>query len=781
MLYLVKGSRVREYRRQNIDVLSAPEKSPFVVTYGARWIADGVEIAPGSSSVLVFADSPYERFVPVRFFTIDDVEIADGRTRLAGRLGAFVCAQDREVLSRTWSAIDPSDPNKPGRHRFVVTDAAHGIYAPQSPRAHLDAWRQAVADLASNPFFEDTTILRLASASVAGREIDAHDRVNVGDTVRLNIEALTPASGIDGRGPSDVDSAADAPGNEPGDKPGLEPGNKRDEASGDATVPGAPRFAPTLLSDPSGAARLASTEPAISIPAHGFATIDVDIVEPGPLLLQLGIAGRTLTSTWLTLPLEVAGSHRAPGASHVHGADGVDGVDGVRGHNDGTGSGGEPVDVASLARYLTRHADLSASEMLILLDDFLLPSAPGNTTLLGLAAAAAADRDEWDRVIRSLTAIDERTPDQQNLLLRACVLEGRNDLVHSVIDETDLTNGDNFERLLHAVADAPPATAQLVLTHELEHRMLGDERRADLVSAAWRLLHSDDVRCAAAEDVAYVNPEAGARLLFDRWDKAEHMPDKPLELLLDWGVLPHRLAPYVRERLRRAALEGDPNGIDLALSRLDSIGVAHRPLVQLEAAQALFRVRDTAARGRAVELCVTAAHAALDAGELDVAIEAARALRTSLARAGKADLALVEETDRLVEQAVESSAVFIDWQRMRAETRAEQLRHLTTGKRLFCVGGGELPDFDDIAEQLGLAHHRWIEISHDKGTNHDWADGIRTDDIVIAVLPWIGHSDTAVKDKVVRKGGRFAIVRRNLNDLLNGIERALRTDTAASD
>ncbi|NLA35909.1 MAG: hypothetical protein GX868_09510 [Actinobacteria bacterium] len=737
MLYLLKGSRVREYRRQNIDVLSAPEKTPFEITYGARWIADGVEVMAGTSSVLVFADSPYERFVPVRFFTIDDVETADGRTRLSGRLGAFVCTEDRDVLSRTWSAIDPSDPNKPGRHRFVLHDAVHGIYAPHSPGEYLDAWRRAVNDLAPNPFFEDTTILRLAAASVGGRELDAHDRVNVGDLVHLVIEAISPA----------------APENPLAENTLAE----NTAPSGEGLW-----FAPTLLADPDGAARLTNTDSPTPIPARGLVTLTVEILEPGPLTLRLGIAGRTLTSTWLTLPLEVAGSRRTsvppPGA-----------------HDAGEGQ----VDVVALARHLTRRADLSAGDWLDLLDEFLLPAAASDVTLLGLAALAAATQADWERVIRSLCAIADRTPDQQNLLLRACILEGRNDLVRQVIDATDLTNGDDLIRFLHAVADAPAATAQLVLTHELEHRMLGDEHRADLVNATWRLLQSDDVRCAAAEDVAYVDPEAGARLLLDRWDKADSMPDTPLELLLDWGVLPHRLAPYVRERLRRAALQGDPAGIELALKRIHSIGVNDRPLVQLEAALALFRMRDTFARDRAIELAIAAAHAALDVGELDVAIEASKALRVALARGNGTELALVDDTERLVEQAVESSPAFTDWQRMRAESRAEQLRHLTTGKRLFCVGGGALPDFDELAAQLGLADHRWIEISKDKGTNHDWADGIRTDDIVMAVLPWIGHSDTAVKDKVVRKGGRFEIVKRNVTDLLNGIERALRTDNAA--
>lgn len=50
MLYLLKGSRVAEYRRENIDILSRPEGAAFSVTYSRRWVQDGPTVAPATGA-----------------------------------------------------------------------------------------------------------------------------------------------------------------------------------------------------------------------------------------------------------------------------------------------------------------------------------------------------------------------------------------------------------------------------------------------------------------------------------------------------------------------------------------------------------------------------------------------------------------------------------------------------------------------------------------------------------------------------------------------------------
>ena len=710
MLYLIKGSRVREYRRQNIDILSAAEHTPFEVSYSHRWVQAGLRPVENDGAVIVFADSPYERFDPVRFAVIEQVDDVDGRLVLRGRLGPFVCAADRSALTTRWSATDEDDPERPGRRRFLVNDDNVGLYTPNSPAAFDDAWRSAVDALSANGFFEDATIARLVRATTADHELESESSVSVGDVVAFEIELRSPH-------------------------------------------PTEETFAPTLLVEPDGAAELVDDETTNRLPASGTATVRVRMLEPGPVELTVGIAGRALTSTRVHQTLTVRGEPTRPTETS-------------------TASAGL-VDVTAVARLLSRHATMDHERWLELLDDHLVRARPHDPMLLNLVAEHASKLGRHDRAMRALESIDGRTPSQQVHLLIAAIVTGTNDRIDDLIDNTDLSNGDDFDRFLEAVTAAPEATVNLILRSELRDRHLGDERRADLVTAAWPRLSSIDLMCDAADHVAYVDPEAGAHLLLKQWPQPPQMPDQAMALLLDWKVRKQALGTYVRERLRRSAENDDYATITSTIGHLDCVSRTDQPALLVSAGRVLLAAKDTFTVDKGLELCELGVHQALEHDQLDLAIDAVASLRTATATKDGEVRARVAALGERVDSAIVESDALDRWERMKSATRADTLRPRTAGKRLFALGGKPLDGFDSLADELGLAAHRWIETDKDKGPNHDWADGLRAGDIVIAVLPWIGHSESGVKDKAVRKGASFEIVRHNVMSLLEGIERAL--------
>ncbi len=302
------------------------------------------------------------------------------------------------------------------------------------------------------------------------------------------------------------------------------------------------------------------------------------------------------------------------------------------------------------------------------------------------------------------------------LLLLAAVRLGRTDLLPELLSSTDLSAGDAFDRFSVAVETAPESSVNIVLNEELRHRYLGDDRRTRLVRSIWPRLTSIDLLCHAAEDIAYLDPEAGAGLLLDRWPHPASMPDAAAELLLDWGVRRDRLGPYVRE-------------------------VSTGPALQF--------------------------------GEVDLAAAALPDLLAIAAVMGPTERDTVQGLVALLDLTIVDSDELARWERMRSATRADALRPVTNGRRLFALGGSAVDWFEELGESLGLAECRWILTDEDKSARHNWADDLSERDIVLAVLPEIGHDSTSVKAKVIRKGAAFQVVRRNRMSVLDGIERAV--------
>lgn len=249
MLYLLKGSRVREYHQQNVAILGAPEGEVVEVAYNRRWVQPGLALGPGMGCAIVFADSPYEYFVPVRFGVLQRVDESDGRITVAVRLGAFIRPGALDPLNERWTSADcPVDPGK----LFLFEDGNPGLVGPQSLADADEAWREAVDALRGNGFFERTSVARLRSVvNDAGRPLDEAREVAVGTLVRARLEVRSPFLGDE-----DIELLLDVE----------------------------PRGGVELLGD-------------AMVPANGIVDLDLRVVEPGPLSVGFAFSHEPLLSS----------------------------------------------------------------------------------------------------------------------------------------------------------------------------------------------------------------------------------------------------------------------------------------------------------------------------------------------------------------------------------------------------------------------------------------------------------------------------------------------------
>src|SRR5690606_8860778 len=160
VLYLLKGSRVREYHQQNVAILGAPEGEVIEVAYNRRWVQEGLSLEPGTDCAIVFGDSPYEYFVPIRFAALLRAEETDSRVTVVCKLGPFVRRGALGPLNERWNR--PDRPLRPG-DVFLFEDRNPGLVSPRGLAETEDAWRAAVDALRHNDFYERTSVARLHS------------------------------------------------------------------------------------------------------------------------------------------------------------------------------------------------------------------------------------------------------------------------------------------------------------------------------------------------------------------------------------------------------------------------------------------------------------------------------------------------------------------------------------------------------------------------------------------------------------------------------------------
>ena len=96
-LFVLKGSRVREYLQQNQRLLAAPFGQTTRTRYNETWIAPDVgasALKPGLPALILFSDFPYGEIRPVRHARLSKVSRAEGYQELELRLEEFVAEDD---------------------------------------------------------------------------------------------------------------------------------------------------------------------------------------------------------------------------------------------------------------------------------------------------------------------------------------------------------------------------------------------------------------------------------------------------------------------------------------------------------------------------------------------------------------------------------------------------------------------------------------------------------------------------------------------------------------
>lgn len=690
MLYLLKGSRVAEYRRENIDILSRGERAAFSITYSRRWIEDGLTVAPGDGGVIVFADSPYKRFAPVRFCVLEEVEDEPHKMTVHGHLGPFVEAGGIELLTERWAERTGDD--RPGL-KFLFTDDNPGLHSPNSPTGHDAAWRGVVDALGSNPYFAKMTAARAVGIrDHTGLARDLGEPVDVGEELTIDVELRTPANAID-------------------------------EAE------------PTLDVDPRGSAELVDPKP---VPATGPSSIRVRPLTAGALMLRISLKPEPLHSCRLPInlvavqPTSVRPTPPAAQTSAERSAD---------------------VDVRALINHLQRDAQLRPEAWVRLHEDVLLRARPEDPDLLGDYAQHCFDAADFDKTHIALARLKERTPEQNTLLLLASLRSGREADLESLLSTSDFSGDHAFGGFLEALDATTPATIHRVLKLLLSD-LVADEKLMTAATKVWSRVSSVEVACQVAEKIAYLDPELGARLLLDKWPDPTMAPDHAIDLLLDWGVQQRRLGPYAEARVERAADQVDWDTVLVLVERVRALPGGHlQPRALATAGRYLLTAGGEPANRGLEVLCDAIGTAAL-LGEIDLARSNLGVLKAASAREGTAaETAALTEISAMVDAAVLDSEALQRWEAMQQETAYDALRPRYEGKVVHAVGGLE-PDWcGEVAGGLGLAKLKWHETEKKGSSNTDWVKGVDLTATVVIMTDFMSHTIAeSVRGKCDKRG-----------------------------
>ncbi|MFZ6005773.1 MAG: hypothetical protein ACOYXM_17755 [Actinomycetota bacterium] len=679
MLYLLKGSRVREYHQQNVAILSAPEGEHVEIAYNHRWVQDGLRPQPDDGCVLVFADSPYEHFVPVRFAALTSVEETDSRLNLTCRLGPFIRVGAHGALSERWTA--PELDVRPGRKVFVFEDENPGLLAPRSMDEADEGWRAAVDALSTNGFFERTTIARILDVTdETGLQVDHNHPVPLGSTVRARVELRSPSLGSE-----TVEAILDA---DPRDSVVL--------------------VGPTHL------------------PANGVDTIELTVSTPGVLSVGIALRPDPLLSSRPSFTILATDTEQATSSPPI-----------VRGgHVDAAA-------IRALVARLRRDTDIDDSTWLGLYQDVFLGWAPDDPVLLAAYARHAYATNAYDICHDALAAIDQRFPDDDYLFLLASLRSRRTHDLSSLIQRIDLKEEDRFEQFLDALEGVTQPTLQELLhllPNQLlgEDKTIRFLDRAwklvEDVNVACKI--AEDTAYADPErgssllldrwpDAERMPPRA-LELVLD-WEARRSRLTPYIEVAIkrtaaaqEWEALlsltdKARRILKPTDRMRLLAWAGQQ--LMLAGPGRSDQGFALVCEATHEAAQ--LAELDLAAEYASAAAAHARLHPSADR------LQAAASLKEA------------------VDAAIADSAQFQRWQQLQEENEIARLAPSYRGKVLHVVGGKAREWHDQLRENLELSDLRWHESSKDKSANIDWADGMQSErDVVLVITDQIGHDTT---------------------------------------
>lgn len=716
MLYLLKGSRVREYHQQNLAVLGAAEGDSTEIIYNRRWVVAGVDLRPGVGAVIVFADSPYDAFVPVRFGVLEEVDETPERVRLVVKLGPFVMADGLDKLATLWSRFDRDDDDRPGK-RFVLEDDNPDLTPPTSDTDLDDAWRACCAALRANGYFENSTIARIRKIlDDRGLDVEAGGTVAAGSALHVEIETCTPIASRD-----HVELVVDA--------------------------------------DPPGAVAARSEQ----LPASGIATVTLDTDGVGPVRLRCSLLPEPARSSRPTFDLVLAGGQRAPeGVERLHGDDQLLLVPGV--------------DLVRLVTQLRRDVEMSPSAWLSLFDDYFGAWGEREPKIVVAHARAAYDAGEVAVAYQLYQSIEPRSPADDLLYLFAGLRAGERVELDSLLATIDLNAERPFAELLDTLDHVDSATLS-VLASQLARDVLGEDKLLRLLDRVFAKLTDVDAMCTLAEQCAYADPERGAALLLARWPDPSFMPARALALVVDWEAAPRRLGPYLLAAIDQAAAASDWDAVATCVEKSRRLLASDEQCRNLlVAGEALLESGDGARAADGFALIAEVVEDATARGDVDTAVRYVQALIGFAAV--RADAALLEAASELkqrVSVAVEATAELGDWRRMRSDQQAERVAKHLRGKVLHLVGGQEEPWQAALAQRLGVGELRWHPTEKHESARQQWLSGLSADrDVVVVLWEFMGHAvSDAVKVRCRTAGVVQIEARTSERDIIEALDRHL--------
>jgi len=698
MLYLLKSSRVQEYHQQNVEIVGAAESDRFEITYSDRWIASDVEVKAGDGCVVLFGDTPYDYFVPVRFGSIESADRQEGRLRLQVRVTAPVRAGGTDKINRLLSSFDRDDPDRPGK-RFLFKADNPDLESPQSDSERDAAWVEIIDRLGRNGYFENTTFTRIRRLTTAdGRPLEPGRAVTVGKELIAEVETRTHVGSIDS-------------------------------------------ISLYIESEPHGAIEL---EDVGQLPPTGTVRLPFRVMTPGIVHAAVRALPEPLKSSRSVFQLTVAAPSEpatTPKAEPESLA------------TPPQAEAAKAPDLTALIKYLERRADLDTEGWIGLCEVLLRDFNDADPAVLSRLASNNFDLGRFDDCVRTLLAIENRRPDEELQLVLAALRGGVDVDFADHMSRMDIRKESDFEDLLAAVKQTDRVVLERVTTILYED-ILGDERSSRLVEAVFSHITSIDLALRLANQVAHVDPLTGTRLLLNRW-RPESAPEGAVDLLLDWKDGGNRLAPYYERRIDSlTASSRYEDVLDLVepvrrvLSGSDQLEVCRRIGVSL------FESESPAVVAVGFDLLLQSINEELAYGQFETAaVLAERLLGYSLvandeerskAASSLRDLALAE---------ILGQSDYINWMAFVTDSAATRLRPSTSGKTLHLVGGRQFDWLDELHRELGLSDARWHTSEKNKGVDHDWVDRLDPDrDIVIVITDFISHAlSIPIKTKCQKK------------------------------
>ena len=718
MLYLLKSSRVQEYHQQNVAIVGATESDRFEISYSQRWIADGLEIKAGEGCVIVFADSPYEYFVPVRYGVIESVDRDDKRANLVVRLTALVRAGGIPKINTHFSGFSPSDPNRPGK-RFLFEAENPGLESPQSISDTEIAWREIVDGLRANGYFEKSTFTRIAGLlNESGFPLDNDDSHRVGNIVTAEVEFRTPSDAIETVGVY-------------------------------------------VESEPYGAIE---HDDLGQLPSNGVARIPLKVLHAGQIHATIRTLPEPLRSSRTSIGLlaidDVAVESKAKSEE-------------VQGERSTAFTSGKAPDLTALVRFLRREATLDNNARIELCELLLRDVSSGDPAVLSELAKVTYESRRFEECVRALRAIEFRRPAEDTLLLLAVLHAGIDADFDELLRFVDLEKEGDFEELLNALEGSDRSTIEKV-SRILTTTVLGDERKIRLATRLFNKIDALDFALDLATAVAFANPTEGAGLIFRKWNPIQ-CPTQFRETLIDWDVGGNQLAPYYGIAIESAEAANRLEEVKrLTLRSSEVLAGAERSNAVRCGAEILLESGVAQFVDSGFELFVQSINDEISAGNFDVAVVLSQhLLGFSIVASDDFRKEMAEELfERSLASALQTPE-YQSWISWSTKQSTDRLRPKLNGRTIHFVGGQELAWRAELMEELGLAECKWHVTVKRGGINNDWVDGLSADrDLVIVITEFIGHAvSTPLKIRCERKGVTRLDCRASKKNVLDALER----------